>query len=122
LLKRDRFQFSTAFCVYKFCGRKNLDSFASENLFNLNPGITVKFLQNMFAALDERDFDAKPREKLRKLARNRATAKDDERLRQFFQRECVVARDVAGFEKRGQRRWRNAGAGGDDKMLRGETL
>ena len=47
-------------------------------------GVRVKFLQNVFAALDERDLDAEPREKLRELARNRAAAENDQRLGSRF--------------------------------------
>ena len=76
----------------------------------------------MFAALDQSDFDAEAREELRELARNRAAAEDDERLRQFFQRNRVVAGDEADFIQLRQRRWRDARAGGDDEMFGGEFL
>ena len=76
-------------------------------------GVGVEFLQNMFAALDERDLDAEAREELRELARNRAAAEDDERLRQSLQRQRVVAGDdsrlrrvAAGAAARRSSRWR----------------
>jgi hypothetical protein len=119
LLKRNRFQFPFALRVQKFCAGENLDAFAPENLFNFNSGIGVELLQNVPAALDERDLDAEAREELRELARNRAAAEDDERLRQPLQRQRVVAGDEADFVELRQRRRRDAGAGGDDEMFGG---
>ena len=53
------------------------------------------------AALDEGDLDAKAREELRELARDRPATEDDERLGQLLQRHRVVARDETHVVKLG---------------------
>ena len=108
MLKGNRFQFPFAPCFNQPCACEDLNAFAPEHLFHFNSGVRVKLAQNVPAALDERDLDAKPCEKLRKLARNRAAAKHDERLRQPLERQHIVTGDIAGFMELGQGRWRDA--------------
>ena len=102
LLEGNGFQFPLSFCTRQFDAGKNLDAFAPENVFDFNAGIRIKLLQNMFAALEQSDFDSEARKKLCELAGNRATAEDDERLGQFFQRHGIIAGEIAGFIKLGQ--------------------
>ena len=108
VLKGNGFQMSVALRIGEFCVRKNLNPFAPENFFNFHRRIGVELTQDVFAALDERDLDAKAREELRKFAGDRPATGDEKRFWQPLQFERVVAGQIAGFTKLGQG-WRGNG-------------
>jgi hypothetical protein len=122
LLERNRFQFSFALRVQKFRAGENLDAFAPENLFDFHSGIGIELLQNVFAALDERDLDAEAREELRELAAIAPPPRMMSDFGSFFSATASSLVMKPTLVKLRQWRWRDAGAGGDDEIFRGELL
>src|SRR5262245_39784836 len=76
----------------------------------------------MRAALDQRHARANPAEKLRKLNRNSASSKDNERFWQVIERQSLITREISNLIERGEWRRRNTRAGANNKILSRQFL
>ncbi len=121
VLKRNGFQFSFPLRVHQLCAGENPDAFAPENLFDFRRRVGVEFLQNVFAALDQCDLDAEPREELRELARDGPPPRTISDFGSRFSASASSLVMKSDFVQLRQRRRRDGRAGGDDEIFCGDV-